>query len=180
MDQCAKREARQQTASVSRLWTARTGTPPGRAVAGRWWWRRGVGEEPYFLRGSRVEPLQQSAQHHPIFEGALQESFGIRDALLRGLQHPERNQPCHRLFRWIHVRAQRILLNKEAVLWVSLTARRPGYAGICASEEKHYDKKGCWRDQIWERILHLGWRWDERRTACWNPKSRLLPWSVSV
>ncbi|KAG8000499.1 hypothetical protein GBF38_016877 [Nibea albiflora] len=86
---------------------------------------------PYFLRAPRAEPLQQPAEDHPIFQGGLQERFGIRDGLLRRLQHPERNQPCNRLFRRIHVQSQQIpLRQKQTPCLVSLTARCSGYAVI--------------------------------------------------
>lgn len=69
----------------------------------------------YFVRGARAEALQQSAQHHPILQGALQEALGVCDGFLWRLQYPERYQPCHRLLRRIHVQSQLMLLNKALV-----------------------------------------------------------------
>lgn len=79
----------------------------------------GVYDCPYFLRRPRAEPLQQPAQDHPIFQGGLQKGFRIRDGLLRRFQHPERNQPCNRLFRRIHVQSQQILFNKASVWFLN-------------------------------------------------------------
>lgn len=150
MDQWAEREAIQQTNSVGFTDLGSTDARTGRAV--------GYAEEsggggggggvsggggggvrrrvycPYFLSRARAEPLQQPAQDHPIFEGGLQEGFGIRDGLLRRLQYPERNQPRNRLFRRIHVQSQQILFNKAPVFGVFWTAQRLGYAVICALE----------------------------------------------
>lgn len=117
MDQWAEREARQQTASVSLCWATRRHADAG----GRLGMRRRAGSEcrlfPYLLRGPRAEPLQESTQDHPILQGGLQKCLGIWDGLLWRFQHPERNQPCNRLFRRIHVQSQQIRFNKAAVFW---------------------------------------------------------------
>lgn len=126
-DQWAERGARQQTASVARIRAAH-----GRA--GREGWRVRC---PYFLRGARAEPLQQPAQDHPIFQGALQERLGIRDGLLRRLQHPESNEPRNCLFRRIHVQSQQIRVDKSGCVWGISTAYRPGYAAIRALGQTH-------------------------------------------
>lgn len=117
MDQWAEREARQQTASVSLCWATRRHADAG----GRLGMRRRAGSEcrlfPYLLRGPRAEPLQESTQDYPILQGGLQKCLGIWDGLLWRFQHPERNQPCNRLFRRIHVQSQQIRFNKAAVFW---------------------------------------------------------------
>lgn len=116
------REARQRTASVfTDLGNTQTRRRGGRLVVCRGEREGGVGvyDCPYFLRRPRAEPLQQPAQDYPIFQGGLQKGFRIRDGLLRRFQHPERNQPCNRLFRRIHVQSQQILFNKASVWFLN-------------------------------------------------------------
>lgn len=102
MDQWAEREGGKQMQTRRRGGSMHAGRGGG---GGGCTGRREVGViyRPYFVRGARAEALQQPAQDHPILQGALQEGFRIRDGLLGRLQHPERYQPCHRLFRRIHV-----------------------------------------------------------------------------
>lgn len=107
---------------------------------------------PYFLRGARAEPLQQPAQDHPIFQGGLQKRFRIRDGLLRRLQHPERNQPCNRLFRRIHVQSQRILFNKAAALGFSTALLLRSRCHLCVTAgTRLIPKNDAWSERDTEK-----------------------------
>lgn len=51
-----------------------------------------------------AQSLKQPAQHHAVFQRALQKALGVRHALFRRLQHTERDEPRDRLLGRIHDR----------------------------------------------------------------------------
>lgn len=58
----------------------------------------------HFVHRPGSKPLQQPAQHRPILQRTLEETLRVRDALLGGLQDPQRDEPRYRLLGRIHVR----------------------------------------------------------------------------
>lgn len=59
-----------------------------------------------FYREERpgAHSLEQPAQHHAVFQGALQKALGIRHAFFRRLEHTERDEPRYRLLGRVHDR----------------------------------------------------------------------------
>lgn len=60
------------------------------------------------LRGEAGhQALPQLAQDDPILQGGLEELLRVRYVLLGRAEHPQRDQPGHRLLLWVHGSADR-------------------------------------------------------------------------
>lgn len=62
----------------------------------------------YLVGGTGAQALDQPAEHHSVLQRALQKRGRVRHALLRRLHDTQRDEPCNRLFCWIHGQTPRI------------------------------------------------------------------------